>query len=66
MLDQYKSYLDDGLSSLEDRKLSATERLDAKYEILKQQFAAFDAMIAQLNNASAMFTEMQNTSKNDN
>ncbi len=66
MLDQYKSYLDDGVSSLEDRKLSATERLDAKYEILQRQFAAFDAMIAKLNNASSMFTDMQNASKNDN
>lgn len=66
MLDQYKSYLDDGVSSLEDRKLDAIERLDAKYEILKQQYAAYDAMIAQLNNASSMFTEMQNTSNNDN
>ncbi len=65
MLDQYQSYLDDGISSLEDRKLDAIERLDAKYEILKQQYAAYDAMIAQLNNASAMFTEMQNTSSSD-
>ncbi len=65
-LDQFKSYLDDGISSLEDRKLSATERLDAKYEILKQQFAAYDAMIAKLNNASAMFTQMQDASNNNN
>lgn len=59
-LDQYKNSITEKISELEDRKLSATERLDARYEILKRQFAAYDAMIAKLNNASSMFTEMAN------
>ena len=62
MLDNYKTYLDDNTKSLEESKVKATERLDSKYEIMKQQYAAYDAMIASFNNAAAAFTEMQNTS----
>ncbi|MBW6488269.1 flagellar filament capping protein FliD [Sulfurimonas sp.] len=65
-LDQYKNYVNDTIDSLEDRKTSATERLDAKYEILAKQYAAYDAMIAKFNNASSMFTEMANTSNDYN
>ncbi|TKI71039.1 flagellar hook protein [Sulfurimonas crateris] len=61
-LDQFKDSINDRIGALEERKTSATERLDAKYEILAKQYAAYDAMIAKLNNASAMFTEMANTS----
>jgi len=66
MLDNYKTYLDDGIQSLEDRKISLTESLDSKYAILKQQYAAYDGMIAQLNNASSMFTDMMNANRKDN
>ncbi len=65
-LDQYKESLSESISALEDRKLTTTERLDARYEILKRQYAAYDAMIAKLNNASSMFTEMTNTSYESN
>ncbi|MDT8338160.1 MAG: flagellar filament capping protein FliD [Sulfurimonas sp.] len=65
-LDQFKDSINDRISALEERKTSATERLDAKYEILAKQYAAYDAMIAKLNNASSMFTEMANTSNDYN
>lgn len=65
-LDQYKESITESISALEDRKTSMTERLDARYEILKKQYAAYDAMIAKLNNASAMFVQMANTSNDYN
>jgi flagellar hook-associated protein 2 len=60
-LDNFKGFLDDRLSSLEESKTKAIERLDSKYNTLKKQFIAYDAMIAKLNNASNMFIEMANT-----
>jgi flagellar hook-associated protein 2 len=60
-LDQYKESLTSSISSLEERKTITIERLDARYEILKKQYAAYDLMIAKLNNASSMFVEMANT-----
>ncbi len=57
-LDQFKNSLDTTLTSLEDRRESAVERLDSKYEILQKQFAAYDIMMSKLNSASTMFTQM--------
>ncbi len=59
-LDQFKDSITERISSLEDRKTNATERLDARYEILKKQFAAYDLMISKFNSASSMFTQMIN------
>lgn len=59
-LDQYRDSVTQKISELEERKLSATERLDARYEILRRQYTAYDAMIAKLNNASSMFIQMAN------
>ena len=59
-LDQFKTSITDAISALEDRKTTATERLDAKYEILKKQFIAYDMMISRLNSASSMFVQMAN------
>ena len=64
-LDQLNDSITDRLSTLEERKTTATERLDAKYDILKRQFAAYDAMISKFNSASSMFTQMANAA-NDN
>lgn len=61
-LDQFQASITDRISSLEDRKTSATERLDAKYEIMKQKFAAYDLIISRFNAASSMFTQMANAS----
>jgi len=58
LLDNYKNYLDETISSLEDRKAKAIERLDSKYEILQKQYAAYDAMIAQFNNSASAFQQM--------
>jgi len=59
-LDQLKDALSDSISILEDRKESATERLDAKYAIMKKQWAAYDLMISKFNSASSMFVQMAN------
>jgi flagellar hook-associated protein 2 len=59
-LDQFKNSITEKISVLDDRKLKAVERLDARYEILKKQFAAYDLMISKLNSASSMFTQMAN------
>lgn len=59
-LDQFQSSITENISALEERKTTATARLDAKYEIMKKQFAAYDLMISKFNSASSMFTEMAN------
>lgn len=59
-LDQLKDSFSQSIKALEERKLSATERLDAKYEIMKKQFAAYDAVINRLNSASSMFAQIAN------
>ena len=59
-LDQFQTSINERIASLEDSKTKATERLDSKYEILKKKYAAYDAMIAKLNNASNTFIEMAN------
>ncbi len=60
-LDLFSNSIRENISTLEDRKDKAIERLDNKYEILKKQFAAYDAMINKLNSASSMFTQLVNT-----
>ncbi len=60
MLDQVKEALSQNISTLEDRKSSATERLEAKYEILKKQFAAYDLIINRFKSSSSMFAQMAN------
>ncbi len=57
-LDLFQTSINDNITALEERKTSATERLDAKYEILKKQFAAYDLMISKFNSASSMFSQM--------
>jgi len=52
------------ITSLEDRKTSATERLDAKYAILKKQYAAYNSLINKFNSASSIFTQLANNQTN--
>ena len=59
-LDQLKDSITGSISNLEDRKVSANERLEAKYEIMAKRFAAYDLIISRLNSASSMFVEMAN------
>jgi len=60
-LDLFTTAITDKISALEDKKITATERLDAKYAIMKKQYAAYDLMISKLSSASSMFTQMANT-----
>lgn len=55
-----KESITNRISSLKDRKLSATESLTAKYEIMKKQFTAYNAIISKLNSASSMFVQLAN------
>lgn len=61
-LNQLKTYFTENISTLEDRKSLAVERLEAKYEIMEKQFAAYDLIISKFNNASSMFVQMANAS----
>jgi flagellar hook-associated protein 2 len=63
-LDQFQTSINEQITALEDSRTKAMERLDSKYEILKKKYAAYDAMIAKLNNASNMFIQMANTQNN--
>jgi len=63
LLDNFKTYLSDSISSLEETKSKAQERLDARYLTMQKQFAAYDAMIAQFNNSSAAFKQMMDSAK---
>ncbi|MDD5372762.1 MAG: flagellar filament capping protein FliD [Sulfurimonas sp.] len=66
VLDQFADSTKENITTLEERKTKATERLDARYEILKKQYAAYDAIIAKINNASSMFTSLVNAQTNSN
>lgn len=59
-LNQLKSFFTENISSLEEKKSLAVERLEAKYEIMAKQFAAYDLIINKFNTASSMFTQMAN------
>jgi len=67
MMDNFKTFLNDSVTSLEDRKMKAEDRLTAHYETMKKQFTAYDAMIAKFNNSSAAFKQMIDSgNSNDN
>ena len=65
-LDQYKNLLEDKIESITEQRSKAMERLTSKYEIMAKQFAAYDAVITQLNNVSSMFTNLVNSESADN
>jgi len=68
ILDQVKKDITDRTSTLEEDKANATERLDSKYEIMKQRFIAFDIMMSRIKSASSMFSQMvtaQNSASNN-
>ncbi len=60
ILDELESSISETITDLQERKTKATERLDARYEILKKQYAAYDLIISKINSASSMFTQMAN------
>jgi len=64
VLDQVKDSISQTISSYEERKISATERLDAKYEILKKQYTAYNTLINRFNSSSDIFTQLANANNN--
>jgi len=50
MLKNLSEEFDEKMSSLEESKAKAKERLENRYEIMARKFASFDAMIGQINN----------------
>ncbi|HIP21074.1 MAG TPA: flagellar hook protein [Sulfurimonas sp.] len=64
ILDNLSESITQKLSELNDRKTSATESLDSKYEILKKRYAAYDVIIARLNQSSDIFTQLANQNNN--
>ena len=59
-LDLLKGSIDQSISSYEDRKESEVERLDAKYEIMKKQYTAYNSLINSFNSASDIFAQLAN------
>ncbi|WP_297484103.1 flagellar filament capping protein FliD [Sulfurimonas sp.] len=59
-LDQLKTSYSTRISSLEDQKQQATDRLTSKYNIMAKRFAAYDLMISKINSASSIFTQLAN------
>ncbi len=59
-LSQFSDSISERISTLEDRRTSAIERLDSKYETLAKQYTAYDLMMTRLNNASNAFIQMVN------
>lgn len=59
-LDQLKSSYTSRISSLEDQKTLASDRLTAKYSIMAKRFASYDALINKINTASDMFVSLAN------
>jgi len=65
LLDNFKDYINDSISSLEESKEKAQERIESRYATMQQQFAAYDAMIAQFNNSASAFQQMMDATKSD-
>ena len=63
-LDQVKDSINENLKNYEDRKTSAIKRIDAKYEIMKKQFTAYNNIINKFSSASSVFTQLANKSTN--
>ncbi len=57
-LDQINDSLSSTITSLEERKTTAIERLDAKYAIMKKQYTAYNSLINKFNSASDVFTQL--------
>jgi len=64
-LDLLQDNISQNISNLEDRKTSATERLDAKYEIMKKQYTAYNSLINSFNASSDIFTQLSNSNNSN-
>jgi len=58
LFDQFQNSITDSISSYNDDLVTANEKLDAKFEILKQQYIAYDLIMSEINSASSMFTQL--------
>lgn len=65
ILDDYKTSMQDRVDSQNERRTTAIERLDTKYAIMAKQWASYDSMINQYNNASNMFTALIQDNSNN-
>lgn len=65
ILSELNNSISKKITDLNEQKTKATKRLDARYELLKKQYIAYDSVIAKLNKASSMFTQMANASSSD-
>jgi len=63
-LDQLNESITNTIATLEKNKLSAIERLDAKYAILKRQYTAYNSLINRFNSSSDIFTQLANSNSN--
>ena len=62
-LDQLNTSITNNITTYKADKVSATERLDAKYAILKKQYTAFNTLINQFNSSSSIFTQLTNSNR---
>jgi len=65
-LDLFKTSINDIIATLQNDKIVATERLDAKYATLAKQWSAFDLVINRTQSTSSLFTQLinQNNTRN--
>jgi len=59
-LDLLEGNINQNISSYEERKEKAIERLDSKYEIMKKQYTAYNSLINKFNSSSDIFTQLAN------
>lgn len=59
-LDLLKDSITQNISTFEERKETAIERLDSKYEIMKKQYTAYNSLISKFNSSSDIFTQLAN------
>ncbi|WP_304544958.1 flagellar filament capping protein FliD [Sulfurimonas microaerophilic] len=59
-LDNLKTSISDSISSLEERKATAIERLNNKYDTMAQQWGAYDSLIARFTSSANAFIMMVN------
>jgi len=60
-LDQLSNSISATITSLQDRQTSATNRLDAKYAIMKKKYTAYNTLINKFNSASSIFTQLSSS-----
>lgn len=65
-LDLFKTSINERISTLENDKTVAQERLDSKYATLAKQWSAYDLVINRTKSSSSLFTQLINANTNNN